>query len=85
MLLTPLVVKAQTVTNCYSNADIENLATFKKNCDGCKMDLVDTKEALNECVVESGSGTGSAGHMFGGVIGGLVLGVLVCSLTHVCN
>ncbi len=35
---------------CFSQVDIGHLASYKKSCDVCKLDLLDTKETLKKCV-----------------------------------
>jgi len=35
---------------CYDQDEMKDLASFKKSCDVCKLDLKDTTNTLGECV-----------------------------------
>lgn len=65
---------------CYSKLEMKSLATFKKNCDVCKLDLAETQKELENCV----KGEHSSGHWYsepGWQIAGLTvtfsIGILV--------
>lgn len=49
LTLLPMSLKAQSVTNCYDNSQLHDMAEFKKSCDKCSVDLIDTNMAFREC------------------------------------
>ena len=62
----------------------DGIADKLKEGEVCKRDLVDTREALDECANQIGDSHAGT-HIMGGVFSGIVITFLTCSLTHVCN
>lgn len=73
-------LKADEVSKrCYDSEALQNLATFKKNCDKCSMDLVDTRLSLDECVAKGGGIDAGTNFAMGATVGtGFIL--LLCTL-----
>lgn len=73
-------LKADEVSNrCYDGEELRGLAEFKKNCDKCGMDLVDTRLSLDECVAKGG-GVDTGLHFAMGITTGLIVTMVTCAL-----
>lgn len=84
LLTTPLAKAEISGKLTLKQSDIKALATYKRSCDLCKLDLMETKLALDRCYKTSGCKTEwwqEPEFIVGGItmsfITGAILGLLV--------
>lgn len=79
MLTASIKSQGQEIETCYSLKQVKRINEYRKDCETCKLDLADTRLALDECTVapskenfETSMITG-----FAGIVTGFLIGLIV--------